>query len=292
MFKKLIDGLIFGTGFGVAFVAVCIVAVYFILPSILENKYSTSEAVKLNEGEIKQPPSLNSSGRFLGSPGIYSGDFMDNREGVLSSGDGVITGTVLANENPVEGLKLRLALNGRVMSQWATTDKNGEYRVSVPYGEYQIDGYELNHSLANRLLPGKINHPENRHSTGTFRVSAGQEGHGLKFRFVDPIVKKLDKSKYSSSETVILKWEGYPGATEYTIQVYEKPDANSWKSNDLFHWPERPKVSETELDLSKYKVELKPGYFYSFEVRARNEKGSLLSDTYRDHAGFDFEISK
>ncbi len=142
------------------------------------------------------------------------------------------------------------------------------------------------------MLPNKINHPENAYSTGKFQVGEGQEGRGLKFRFVDPIIKNLDKIKYSTGEKVILKWGEYPEAVTYTVQVYEKPDANSWKSTELFHWPERPNVAVTELDLSKYDIELKPGYFYAFEVEAKNSKGSLLSKTNRDHSGFDFEISE
>ncbi|MGR3302354.1 MAG: hypothetical protein ACUZ8I_07595 [Candidatus Scalindua sp.] len=292
MLKKLLDGLIFGTGFGIAFFAIWIVAIYFILPSVMERRFETSEVIKPNENVVGEVPSISSSGKFLGSPGIYSGDFLDNRNGVLSGGEGVISGTALVNEKPLEGLRLRLALNGSVMSQWATTDSSGVYRVSVPYGEYQIDGYELDYSIANRVLPNKINHPENRHSTGKFQVEAGQEGHGLKFRFIDPIIKNLDKSKFSKDEKITLKWEAYPEASGYTVQVYEKPDAHSWKSTDLFYWPERPNVSDPELDLSEYDIELKPGYFYAFEVEARNSKGSLLSNTNRDHSGFDFEITE
>ncbi len=290
MLKKLLDGLIFGTGFGIAFVAIWIVAVYFILPSVMESRLASSEVIRPSENVVREVPSISSTGRFLGSPGIYSGDFLDNKKGVLSGGEGVISGNALVNKKQLEGLKLRLALNGSVMSQWATTDANGVYRVSVPYGEYKIDGYELDYSIANRVLPNKINHPENKHSTGNFKVGADQEGRGLHFRFVDPIIKRMDKSKYTKGEKVILKWEEYPEAIGYTVQVYEKPDANSWKSTDLFHWPERPNISGTELDLSQYDFELKPGYFYVFEVEARNSKGSLLSNTNRDHSGLDFEI--
>lgn len=292
MFKKLLDGLIFGTGFGIAFVAVWIVAIYFILPGVMESRFETTEVIKPNENIVGKVPPLSNTERFLGSPGVYSGDFLDNKNGVLSGGEGVISGEALVNEQPLEGLKLRLALNGSVMSQWATTDLNGVYRVSVPYGEYKIDGYELDYLIANKVLPNKINHPENAYSTGKFQVGEGQVGRGLKFRFVDPIIKKLDKIKYSTGEKVILKWGEYPEAVTYTVQVYEKPDANSWKSTDLFHWPERPNVAVTELDLSKYDIELKPGYFYAFEVEAKNSKGSLLSKTNRDHSGFDFEISE
>ncbi|BEU02288.1 hypothetical protein OAG1_10880 [Agarivorans sp. OAG1] len=289
MLRKLFNGVVFGTGFGIAFVAIWVIAIYFILPSVLESRFE-KEIVESNKHIVDEAPLLSNSGRFLGSSGSYSGGFLDNKSGELSSGQGVIEGEALVNGQPLKGFKLRLALNGSVLSQWAVTDENGIYRVSVPYGEYRIDGYELDYFVANKVLPNKIEHPENRNSTNQFQVVEGQKGSGLKFRFVDPIVKKSDKSQYSKNEKVTLKWEPYPEAAEYTVQVYEKADANSWKSSNLFIWPMRPKVALTELDLSQYEIELKPGYFYAFEVEARNSKGSLLSNTNREHFEFDFEI--
>lgn len=292
MFKKLVDGLIFGAGFGVAFVGIWIVAMYYLLPAMLTQQVNSSEQSSLNENVISKPPTIRGAQRFLGSSGIYSNNFIHNKSGVLATGEGVITGAAQVNGKPLRGLKLRLALNGRVISQWAESDAQGNYHVSVPYGDYQIDGYELELSAANKSLPGKISHPENRHSSGKFRVSVDQVGRGLKLRFVDPIIKDISKTRYSPSESVVLRWLPYSGANEYTVQVYEKSDADSWKRTPIFDWPDRPSLFGTELDLSQHDIQLKSGHFYSFEVEAKNENIERLSNTHTDHQGFDFEVTE
>ena len=99
MLKKLLDGLIFGTGFGIAFVAIWIAAIYFILPSVMDSRFDSSEIINPSENVIGEAPPLNSAGKFLGSPGIYSGDFLDNKNGVLSRGEGIISGKVIVNNS-------------------------------------------------------------------------------------------------------------------------------------------------------------------------------------------------
>jgi len=128
MIKKLLNGLVFGTGFGTGFgIAVVIVIVIyfqFFFEPMKEDKISVTNSV------VNIPPSIEDSKRFLGSPAIFSGDF-DNKDGVLSSGPGKIVGKVTKNGDPVPGLRLRLALNNSIMSQWAITDNEGMYEVSV-----------------------------------------------------------------------------------------------------------------------------------------------------------------
>ncbi len=292
MFKRLVDGLIFGAGFGIAFVAVWIVAIYFILPNIVVSRFEAPSVESSSDDVVAGVPSISDSSKYLGSSGIYSGDFIHNRKGVLAGGQGVIRGSAYVNEKPLQGLRLRLALNGSVLSQWAVTGPNGEYRVSVPYGEYRIDGYELDRNVANDVLANKISHPEESHSTGRFEVRDGQAGHGLKFRFVDPVVKRLTKRKYSKGDSVILEWEPYPEANSYKVQVFEKADAHTWKSTHLFQWPDKPVAYEPRLDLDEHHIDLKPGLFYAYEVEAMDGGGNLLSKTHRDHSDFDFEIAQ
>ncbi|WP_105254396.1 fibronectin type III domain-containing protein [Pseudoalteromonas sp. T1lg75] len=293
MLKRLIDGLIFGTGFGVAFVVVWVVAIYFVIPPILEGSFQSSSLdSRTLEETIDQAPPIREPNNFLGSSAIYSGEFPISGYSKLSAGEGIINGTVAVNGKPLAGLKLRLALNGSAKSQWAITDIKGVYEVRVPYGEYKIDGYEFDYSIVNELLPGKISHPEDRNSTSKFWVSETEQGRGLNFRFVDPIIKRLDKSRFSSSDSVVLKWEQYPNAVKYKIQIFEKVDPDTWKSKSIFDWPARPSTEDTFLDLSKYDVTLKPGHYYGFEVQAENAEGNLISETHRKHQDYDFEIEQ
>ena len=278
--------MIFGAGFGIALIIVVVVYFQFFFQPMIENKIATSNKV------IGAPPSIKEPKIFLGSPAIYSGGFLDNRSGVLSGGPGEIVGQATLNNKPVSGLKIRLALNGSVMSQWATTDSDGTYSVSVPYGEYQIDGFELDSNTANSILAGKIDHPQNAHSSGKFEVTKENRGRGLILRFIDPIEKIIAKNKYSVSDDIILKWAPYPGATQYSIQIYEKSDPYAYIGNKtLFDWSSRPRVSETTFNLKEHGVKLKAGHFYVVEIVARDDKMGVISQTHQMHSGYDFEIT-
>ena len=289
--KKLLNGLVFGTGFGIAFVTVWVLALYFVFPSVMESRFK-SEEIKHIEKSVDTAPLIEKAQKFLGSPAIYSGGFLDNKSGVLSSGPGFITGSVLLNGKPVKGLKIRLALNGGVMSQWADTDSRGVYKVKVPFGEYKIDGYELDQYSANSVLPGKINHPQQVHSSNNFEVAPDNDGYGLNFKFVDPVVKDLSKNKFSVTENVKLEWEAYPKAEKYSVQITEKSDPYTWSNNTLFPWSNKPSVTDPYINLSEYEVQLKPGHFYVFEVSAKDARGNYLSETARLHSGYDFEVTE
>ncbi len=286
MFKKFINGMVFGAGFAIAFIVVVVIYFQFFFQPTFENKIVNSKGVVTTPPRIKEPK------RFLGSPEIYSGGFLDNRSGVLSGGSGEIVGHATLNNNPVSGLKLRLALNGSIMSQWATTDSEGTYSVRVPYGEYKIDGFEFDSNSANSILAGKIHHPQNAHSSAKFEVSKENKGRGLRFRFIDPIEKNIDKNKYSISDDIVINWAPYPEASQYSIQIYEKSDPHAYIGNNpLFDWSTRPRVSDTSFNLKEHGVKLKAGNFYVVEIDAHDERMGIISETHRMHSGYDFEIT-
>ena len=169
---------------------ICAVALWFVFPAILKNDVILTS----DPDEIHLPPEISRRTRFLGSSGTYSGDFSHGDYRVLSSGPGQIVGAAMVDSKPLAGLRLRFALNGDVMSQWATTGAAGHYEIGVPYGKYLIDGFDLDTETANSVLAGKIEHPQNPISSGTFEVAAGAPGHGLKLEFVDPVV--LDAAQH------------------------------------------------------------------------------------------------
>ena len=147
---------------------------------------------------------------------------------------GKIIGITSVNGKPLEGLKLRLALNGKVYSQWATSDSRGKYTINVPFGKYKIDGFELDNSIANKVLPNKINHPHSSYSSGIFDVAEEKNGRGLTFKFTDPVIKNTNKKKYAANENIVFSWKPYHGATQYSVQILEKNDQYSWNSKPLF----------------------------------------------------------
>lgn len=291
MFRKFINGLIFGAGFGIAFVVIWMIAILFVFPMTLESGVET-RTISSEKKQINSVPLVAEPKRYLSSLAIYSGNFLHNKASVLSGGPGHITGSVSANLEPVEGVKLRLAFNGSVMSQWANTDSSGKYIISVPYGKYVVDGFELDRKSANEHLANKIIHPQSPHTTGILDVSLENDGYGLDFKFVDPIVKKIGKKKYTVKEEIVLEWEPYPDAKEYSVQIYEKPDPFTWSNKTLFQWTERPKLTEARINLKEYGIQLKPGYFYVLDISSRDEKGRILSEAVPTHSGYDFEVAE
>ena len=289
MLKKFLDGLIFGSGFGVALVIIMLVTLNFVLP--ISNGISYGSKTSSSAGkELSTVPSIKIPDRFLGSPSIRSGGF--NKEGILANGPGVIVGDAKVNGKPLKGLKLRLALNGSVLSQWAITTNDGKYNIGVPIGEYIIDGYELDFLTANNVLPNKITHPQSPHSSSKFKVAKGLNGRGLHFKFVDPISKNFSNNKYSADEEIILEWNEYPGASQYTVQITEKSDPYTWSNNTLFEWSEMPELLKPRINLKDLGVKLKPGHFYVVDIKARDNRMGILSESVRKHSGFDFEIIK
>ncbi len=287
MLKKFLDGLIFGAGFGIAFVAILLASIYFMLPTVAKKSFNSLTTTSQNP--IATVPAIEApKKRYLDSTNTTSSGFI--QKGILAIGDGKIIGSATTNGKPLNGLKLRLALNGSVYSSWATTDLAGEYTVKVPYGEYIIDGFEFDKTTADEVLPNMILHPQNPHSSNKFQVNSSSEGRGLTFKFVTPILKKIKKNKFSSNEDVILDWEDYPNAASYTVQINEKSDPYSWSNDHLFEWSDRPEVSKPHINLNKYKIKLKPGNFYTINISAKDKNGNWISESARNYSGYDFEI--
>lgn len=288
MIKKFINGLVFGAGFTVSFLLICYLSFFFIAPKIISSKI---RHIAENVKTISSVPLFKNRKGYLGSTGSFSSEFHLDKNRILASGPGVIRGKISVNGSPEEGIKLRLALNGNVLSQWAVTNSTGEYIIQVPYGKYRIDGYELDKSAADNVLGGKIDHPQNPHSGAVQYIDKENEGYGLNFKFIDPVIKKI-KKRYPLSEDIVLAWEPYPGASQYSIQLFEKTDPNIWSSKTVFPYSKTPVVSETEINLTALGISLKPNHFYILQVYAKDKNNTLLSESPRIYDDFDFVIKK
>lgn len=288
MLKKFLGGIVFGTGFAIAFIVVVVVYFQFFFKPTFEKHISSTPDANV----IGTPPSIQAQRKFLGSQGIFSGEFNRSND-VLSAGPGEIVGKVTANEKPVAGVRLRFALNGSVMSQWATSGADGAYSISVPYGKYRIDGYELDRDAADSVLAGKISLPNNPFSSKSFVVARDSKGYGLNLGYVDPIELNIPKQKYSLSDNIVIGWAPYADASQYTIQMYEKSDPYEFGGNKtLFDWQNRPKISGTAFDLKEHGIKLKAGKFYVVEISAQDKNGGTISQTADSHTGYDFEVTE
>jgi len=240
---------------------------------------------------VSVPPEIKE--RFLGTQGRFFGGFSKERGNkVLASGPGTLAGFVTSGGIPIEGLRLRLGLNESVMSGWTTTDAAGKYAISVPYGKYRVDGYQLDYSIVDRLLGGKVDSPQNYNAYGSnaiIEVAQGQPGKGPDFAYVDPVRKKGPKGKVSLSVPVVLEWEAYPGAEGYLVQLVEQKDERDFASQKrLIDWSKLPTVSGTSLNLSERGIQLKKGYSYTVEIHALDARWRSISTSADFRGAADF----
>ncbi len=245
-----------------------------------------------SEEVVSVPPEIKE--RFLGTQGSYSGNFPHDRNKILATGPGKIAGAVTSSGKPVQGLRLRLALNDGVMSEWATTDASGKYAIGVPYGKYRIDGYELDYTVVHALLGGKTDSPHNHRyrSDDIIAVAEGKVGRGLDFEYVDPVRKKGPQGEVALSKPVVLEWEAYPGAATYQVQLTEAQDPRDYATRrQVFECCSRPSVSGTSFNLSERGVKLKKGYSYFFDISAVDERGKALADSSGKQLNPDFVVT-
>lgn len=238
---------------------------------------------------VPTPPPITDE-RFLGTHGTSVGGFKGERNTMLAAGPGKLVGRITAAGKPVEGLRLQLALNGAVYSQWGTSGADGKYEIAVPYGKYRIDGYMLDSSSADIALPGKVDNPVNPHDGPVFDVAAGRNGKALDLDFVDPVKKIAPKGEFSIAQPLVVSWEPYPGATQYQIQLIEQPHPSDITTQKrLFEWSQQPKTTATSVNLSEHGIKLRKGHYYAFEVNALDRIGRPLSNSSRTWRHADFQ---
>jgi hypothetical protein len=246
-----------------------------------------------NEKTVSVAPPIVETERFFGSHASWAGEFSSTaRQTVLAAGPGKLVGSVTSGGKPLQGLRVRLALNGAVMSQWTTSGADGKYEIPVPYATYRVDGYELDSSSANTLLSGKTDgRRHHMHMQETVVVAEGKPGKGLDFDFVDPVRKKGPFGDISAAQPVIFSWEAYPNAASYRLQLVEQKDPRDYASQRyVFEWKQRPVVSGTSVNLAEHGVTLKKGYSYTVEIEALDEPKQRLSEAPRNVHKADFRV--
>lgn len=306
--RFILKCLVGGFAFGIGLMAATWLLYGFVMQSAMESaleqasdgtitsiELSDSGWIDASEAEVVSSivPPPDDSESYLGSTGIFSEGFSSAGK-VLAAGPGEIIGAVTANGEPVAGVKLRLALTGGARSQWATSDDAGRYAVSVPHGKYEVGGFELDERAADRALPGLILHPHSWHDAAPFVVSEGSPGRGIDLAFVSPVIKLTSGATFAPDDTeIMIEWEPYPGAASYSVTLWEKSQPQTYDTDSVFDYRERPSTSEARLDLSAFSDRLKPGHYYTFEIEAQSASGETLSGTRWSHRSrYDFMIEE
>ena len=241
--------------------------------------------------QISTPPEISTKPKFLGTPGVYMSGFDYDTKKVLTSGKAKLIGNITSNGNPVNGLKIRLALNGSIYSKWGITDSNGKYEISVPVGSYKVDGYKLDYENANEILEGKTDYPYNPHSTEIIKLEADQKCRVIDLKYVDPVVNISPKGEFSLSKPVNITWDPYLNASYYKVQIVEQKDPRDYRSHTrLFKWDERPIVKEPFLHLYENEINLKKDYFYSIEITALDNDMRMLSKSSSSFDSPNFKV--
>jgi hypothetical protein len=279
--------LVVASAFGGAMVfAICVVAFLYYFSEGHRTAYPETETATVHGA-----PPIRNPVQFLGSHGSTNGKFDYNSQKFLEAGPGRIVGTVTAAGNPVAGLRLRLALNGSVYSQWGETGSDGKYSIAVPYGEYRVDGYRLDHDRVDELLGGKT---ENRrignsyHDSLPFKVSEGKPGQGVDLDYVEAIQLTGPTGEVSVSKPVVASWKPYPGAMSYRVQLTESKDRVNHTRKYVFPYLGRPEVLEPSIDLTAKGATLHPGYYYEVEVEALDGSMAVISSTGMRFGASDF----
>lgn len=275
--------LMLASAFCGALITVALAYGYFIW------QFQRSEAGRVsipprNEKTVDAAPAVNDAERFHGTYGSYIGEFPQSaRDTVLAAGPGRLTGKALSGAQPVQGLRLRLALNGGVMSQWGTSGADGRYEIALPYGEYRIDGYELDSAVVNKVLGGKTDGPGNGpHGHYKVSVAEGKPGEALDFVFVEPVRVKAPSGEVSAEASLVISWEPYPGAASYRLQLSEQESRRDFGSHSyVFDWNKRPVVNGTNANVAELGAKLKKGHYYTVYVEALDERRRQLSQSPR-----------
>lgn len=246
------------------------------------------------EKTVAVAPPVTEQERFYGTHAMMAGKYSpEMRQTVLAAGPGKLAGSVTSSGKPLQGLRLRLALNGAVMTQWGVSGADGRYEIAVPYAKYRIDGYELDSEVVNDVLGGKVDGPRHRAHPmqEVVQVEAGKPAQALDFAFVDPVRKIGPRGEVSAAKPVVVSWQPYPGAAGYRLQIIEQKDPEDYQNHKrLFDWRQRPVIAGTSVDLAEQGVKVQTGYHYSVEIEALDENKRKVSEAPRTMTRSDFRV--
>jgi hypothetical protein len=240
-------------------------------------------------------PPIQGSEKFLGTMGSFNTEFdHKNANTVLESGPGQIVGTITVDGKPRSGVRIRLALNGAAMSQWGESAQDGRYSISVPYGDYRVDGYDFDHTILNGALGGKTDSPRNNfHGVNRFTVAEGKPGKGIDLDYVDPAVLTGPMGDVPASGPIVLAWKVYPNAAAYRVALTEFKRPGDYRSQrSVFEWSDRPVVNATSLDLSARGTALQKGFYYRADIEALDSSKEVISSSGNRFGNTDFHVAE
>ena len=302
MMKTFFKGLLFGAGFAISFVVIQSAWFYWVIPAGLDRLDSGALVmdedgnwVPADESEVegfRTAPATRSFPRTGSIPsGSHDGRFDAAAAEELEEGPGRLEGRVLARGEPVTGLRLRLALNGDKWSSWTRTNDDGVYRVSLPLGEYRVDGYRFDNRQFMDALIGTIRSPAMEFSDEFESVGLDVAGVGPDLVFVDPVRKLPMPDLLTADEPMVLAWEPYAGAAGYRVVFWESesddPDSYMMGMQDC---GEGVRVEQPFVDLGQVDLPFRADRHYAYTVYALDAEDSAISRSETEHPRKTFRI--
>lgn len=272
--SKIINGII-GSLFTLAGigVVVSIILVQRYMPDVGDFDREPSEIVDT-------APELPAAQGYLDTTGISYGEFDYASRKLLGDGEAKIVGRVTADGQPVEGLRLRLKVKPDIRTKWVTTDASGHYTLAIPPGKYEYMGFDLDRKSANRVLKGMIMLDEDRMWSVLFHARQGESSSAVDFRFAKAlqVTEPLAGDELKPDE-VAFKWKPVAGADHYTLMIYPRgKDGRHWGDPlTLGEHSHGLKLRQTSFSPASAGIELKPGEYYEWQLRAYDGQQHLLS---------------
>lgn len=234
-------------------------------------------------------PKNKIEGEYLGALGITSGEFDWKNEKEIKTGKGILSGIILRDGKPCEGLKIRLLLNGNLSTPFATSQKDGKYSISIPYGEYIIDGWRIDYQNAHKVLDGKILEPGLGFNSPKVLINENIVSTAPSLNFIDPIKIINPKGVISNSERIEFMWTKVENAKEYRIQIVDR--GKSLKGTEykpIFGcYSEWPTTTNNSITIREMAVSLQSGHYYTFKVQALADQINIITESpHKQKNGF------
>ena len=167
---------------------------------------------------VSRAPDIAQSARYPRRTAQWTGDFAKQIATRFSTqGRGISSASITAGGAPAAGLRLRLMLNGSVMSQWGESEHEGKY----------VDRRSLR-TLPDRRLRDRPRHRRTSRcsrerstiritshvASGEFSVVGRAAGRARStLDFIDPVRKSVPLGEVSrKGKPIVVAWEPYAGA--------------------------------------------------------------------------------
>ena len=291
--QSFFKGLLFGAGFTLAFVVITTAWSLWVMPKAMDRMFNQSFVVD-DDGKMMPLDEAGDDQRLFRSPGMamhgqtspagsYQGRFDVDAATALEPGPGQIVGRATVRGEPAAGLRFRLALNGDRFSDWATVQGDGSYQVMVPYGEYRIDGYDLDPGQFYRALMGTVLSPATEFVDEVFSVTADVTGTGPELMFVEPVRQLPTSGTLSLDEKAILAWEPHPGAASYRLRFWEGESDEAGSMMGMQECGEELRVQAPFVDLREVDLVFREDRYYALTVYAHDDQDRPVSRSPMGH---------